>query len=523
MLSAIYLNFNCKNVLYQQTERMHMMNRCIVKIVMSMVFSLLVLLPDSNAEQSNNQLQPYPENPFYLAWGETPVFPIGGAGIHSWYPLSGFDGVTYQDQLERLAVVVKSIDNPHVCGITRCLAYSPVAKGDYSGEALQPWLLLDDGRYDLTQFSPEWEKRLQHYLSIALENRIVISLEIWDDWSLTRGPGGARDPGPGLVWNIHPFNPKNNINYDETVLPANAERCNPPFYRTIPSQDDNPIVLDLQKLYVNRLLEFASDHPNVMINISNESRATLEWSQYWATYIREHAAPGLMIGDMPSTNRRDGHGECDPELNPLTLSTDPLYDYVDIAQGVSRHEFGAAVKQAIGGAERIRMYRAAMESADTRRPLVISKDYTNYGLDGDIVFWSRFVGGASTSRFHRPWGEEAETVVQYQHEAMERLGRFIAKVPFWNMAPAPEMLTRLPEGTNANVLAAPDGPVVIQLLGGGAGNTMLIDVGSGAWKILWVDPATGQDLAQSEVSTDNAMLELEIPGDLVHRILLLQR
>ena len=499
------------------------MIRYTILIVFAMIVNMLILLSDTNAEQSSSLIRPHSENPYYLSWDGTPVFPIGAAGIHSWYPLSGFDDVTYQEQLVRLAAAIKAIDNPHVCGFARCLAYSPVTVGERTGEVLQPWLLLEDGRYDLEQFSPEWEKQLHHYLAIALENRIIISLEVWDDWSVTRGPGGAHDPGPGFVWNIHPFNPINNINYDESVLPATTEHCNPPFYRTIPSQDDNPTVLNLQKHYVNHLLGIASNFPNVMINISNESRASLEWSRYWASYIRDHAASGVMIGDMPSTNRRDGGGECDPDLNPLTLCTDPLYDYIDIAQGVSRHEFGAASRQALGGAERIRLYRDAMNNAGLQRPLVISKDYSNFGLEGDIVFWSRFVGGAATSRFHRPWGEEAETVVQYQHEAVEHLGRFIAKVPFWTMAPAPEMLTYLPKDASANVLAAPDGPVVFQLLGGSEGDTLQVNVGSGTWKVLWVNPATGQDLKNGEVSTDNSVFELEIPGELEHRILLLQR
>ncbi len=469
--------------------------------------------------QAEPRLQPYADNPFYLAWDGVPVFPVGAAGIHSWYPLSGFDGVPYQEQIERLAAALEGIDSPHVCGFVRCLPYSPVTTGEHSGEVLQPWLLTEDGRYDLTEFAPEWEARLRDYLQMALDRRIVVSLEVWDDWSLTRGPGGAHNPGEDRVWNIHPFNPENNINYDDSVLPATTERCNPPFYRSIPSQDDNPTVLALQQHYANRLLDIAADYPNTFINISNESRASLEWSRYWAAYIREHAVPGTMIGDMPSTNRRDGQGECDAELNPLTLSTDPLYDFVDIAQGVSRHEFGSPQRQALSGGERIRMYRQAMIDADTRRPLVVSKDYSNYGLEGDIVFWSRFVGGASSTRFHRPWGEHAEMMVQYQHEAAERLGRFIADIPFWTMAPMQELVTQLPEGAGANVLAAPESHVVIQLLGGAEGDTLQVDLGAGTWAMRWIDPATGAELASGEITADGAPLPIEIPGDLEHRIL----
>ncbi len=57
-----------------------------------------------------------------------------------------------------------------------------------------------------------------------------------------------------------------------------------------------------------------------------------------------------MTGEMPSTNRKDGGGECEAYFNPMTLSTDPAYEYVDIAQAVSGHEFGGdSFRQAVEG------------------------------------------------------------------------------------------------------------------------------------------------------------------------------
>jgi hypothetical protein len=138
----------------------------------------------------------------------------------------------------------------------------------------------------------------------------------------------------------------------------------------------------------------------------------------------------MLIGDMPSTNRKDGGGECDPAFSPLTLCTDPRYDFVDIAQGVSGHEFRTARDQALGGARRIAAYRQAMSEAGTRRPLIVSKDYTRGPEGGDLVLWSRFVGGAATARFHRLAGNHPKSVSDFQHEAVGRLAQFIARVPF---------------------------------------------------------------------------------------------
>ncbi len=425
----------------------------------------------------------------------------------------------------RLAGVMEEIGSPHVCGFVRCLPYDPMNHMHDGAvkEVLQPWVKLADGRYDLERFEPKWDKRLRAFLTAALQRRIVVSLEIWDDWSVTRGPGGAYDPGAGAAWNAHPFNPRNNVNYDESVLPATTARCDAPFYSTIPSRRHIRRVLDLQKRYVDHLLAIASEYPNILISIANESRAHLEWSRFWAETARQQVPSGMMIGEMPSTNRKDGGGECEHAFSPLTLCTDQKYDYVDVAQGVSGHEFGSPREQALGGGRRLLEYRRAMAEAGTRRPLVVSKDYTRGPDGGDMVLWGRFVGGAAAARFHRLAGNHPESIRRFQHEAVARLGRFIARVPFWRMHPEPGLVKELPSGAGANVLAEPGGPCVVQLIGGGKGDKLRLTLPSGTWAVRWIDPATGRELTRSEATSDATGLELEIPEEGEHYIIHLYR
>mgnify|MGYP006288506453 CR=1 FL=1 len=416
------------------------------------------------------RIQPYSENPHYLAWGETPVYGLGATNYHSWTPISRPDNYDIQVNLSRLAEVIDEIGSPHVRGFVRCLPYDPMNHmhdGDVD-RVLQPWVKMEDGRYDLEQFEPEWENRLRDYLQTAQEHGIIVSFEIWDDWSVTRGPNGAYDPGEGAAWNAHPFNPNNNVNYDESVLPNSTNQCNAPFYSTIPTKKHIESVLELQKNYVNKVLSIASDFSNIMINISNESRADLAWSHFWAEYIRQQVAPEIMIGEMPSTNRKDGGGQCQHEFSPLNLNTDPHYDFVDIAQGVSGHEFGSPREQAIGGGKRIYDYYKAMAEVGTVKPLVTSKDYTRDANGGDIVLWSRFIGGVAAARFHRPAGNHPESVSQFQHDAIERLGQFIAQIPFWHMQPSPEVVNTIPKDAGSNILANPKSHCVVQLIGGQA-------------------------------------------------------
>ncbi|SHI44225.1 hypothetical protein SAMN05444280_102101 [Tangfeifania diversioriginum] len=466
-----------------------------------------------------------PENPHYLLWDETPVFLLGATGYHSWTPVSRPAEVNFIEQLDRLAKVIDDIGSPHVRGFVRCLPYDPM-NHMHDGEVekvLQPWLKLDDGRYDLAQFEPEWEKRLRDYLNAAFERHIVVSLEVWDDWSVTRGPGGAYDPGEGNGWNGHPFNPKNNVNFDETILSAETSVCNAPFYKTIPKRNNNTQVLSLQKKYVDRLLSVATNYPNVILNISNESRAHLDWSRFWAGYIREKVPSGFMIGEMPSTNRKDGGGECEYEFSPLNLCTEPFYDFVDISQGVSSHEFGPPSKQAIGAGERILQYRQAMAEAETQRPLIVSKDYSRDENGGDMVLWSRFVSGAASARFHRPAGDDPESVIDFQHAAIGRLGRFIAKIPFWQMSPNPGIVVKLPEGTGANVLAEPASVCAIQLIGAAKSGSVYLDLSPGNWNVQWIDPSTGNEINELEVSAGESPVKLDFLDGKDHRIILLKK
>jgi hypothetical protein len=468
-------------------------------------------------------VRPYAENPYYLAWDGVPIFPLGATGHHAWTPISRPTEVDIEAQLDRLAAVIDGIGSRHVRGFVRALPYDPMnhMHDGTVGRVLQPWMRLEDGRFDLERFDPEWGERLREYLDAALARRIVVSLELWDDWSLTRGAGGEWDPGPEGAWNAHPFNPKNNVNFSEGLLSVTTAACGAPFYETVSGSPAAEPILRVQQLYADHLLDIAADYANVLVNLSNESRAPLGWSRFWAEHVRERLDAGMLIGDMPSTNRRDGRGECDPELNPMTLATDPRYGYVDVAQAVSRHEFpGPDVRnQVLGGGRRLHAYRLAMAEAATPRPLIVSKDYTLGPAGGDMVLWSRFVGGAAAARFHRPNREDGQDVVDFQHEAVGRLGRFIADVPFWRMHPAPALLRSLPAGSGANVLAEPGGHVVVQLLGGAAGERIALDLPPGRWLGRWVDPARGEELEQLDIGAREAQLGLAMPVELEHLIL----
>lgn len=482
--------------------------------------------PDSSstptATGTEAYLQPYSENPHYLAWGNTPVFGLGATGYHSWTPISRPGTMDFEVQLDRLADVMEDIDSPHVRGFVRALPYDPM-NHMHDGpveRVLQPWVRVKEaGRYDLEQFEPAWEKRLKNFLDASLERDIIVSLELWDDWSVTRGPGGQYDPGTGAAWNAHPFNPANNVNFGRGVLPETTAVCNAPFYSTVPSRDHIEPVLRLQKLYVDRVLEIASGYPHVLINLSNESRAHLDWSRFWAGYVRDRVPERIMIGDMPSTSRDSDDGQCEPAFSPAALAGDSRYDFVDVAQAVSGHSFDSFRGQALGGGRRIQNYRRTMDNTGRRKPIVVSKDYGRTSDGGNRVLWSRLVGGAATARFHRLGAEHGQEVIDFQYEAVRRLGRFLGRIPFWRMHPAPELIEKLPGSIGANILADDERHLVMQIIGEAGGGDLTLNLSSGAWNIEWINPATGETIDRVARQTNGSPLQLDFPGDYNHRIL----
>ncbi|MEX2511564.1 MAG: hypothetical protein WD398_01550 [Cyclobacteriaceae bacterium] len=474
------------------------------------------------AQNQGNGIQAYPNNPHYLSWGNTPVFLIGAAGFHSWTPNSRPGTAQIENQLEKMGKLINEINSPHIMGMVRWLPYDPMnhLHDGKVKEVLQPWKKNPDGKYDLSQFSPDWEKRLLKLLESSLEKRIIVVMELWDDWSVTRGPGGAYDPGGNFGWNGHPFNPKNNINYDEETLPATTQACEAPFYQTLPSKSNNQEVFQYQKIYIDHLLSLIKGYPHVLLNVNNESRADLVWSRYWAEYAKKQFP---MIGDMPSTNRKDGGGECIDGFNPMALALDPLYGFVDISQGVSGHEFNSPTAQAIEGGKRIMAYREAMKANGQVKPLVVSKDYTRDENGGDIVIWSRFINGTASTRFHRPAADAPPSVVEFQHAAMLRLGKFVSKIKFWEFSPSPQLITKLPEGMAANALSNETDVLVLQLLGGQKNVAMEILLPAGQWKMTWIDPSTGLKIEEYPIAHSKNSLSLKIPSDSLHLIALLEK
>lgn len=434
------------------------------------------------------RLTVFEANPHYLAVDDHPVFLIGASHPGGWRPLGYLDRPLTAD-IDRLGELVDDIGSPHVRGLLRLLPYT-------HGGALQPWVYDPNaGVYDLDSFDPAWERRLRRYLDAAAAHGHVVSLELWDDWSITRGTGGAADPAGETPWDEHPFNPDNNRNYDEDALPRETSACDAPFYATVFGDDRAVPVLARQRRYVAYLVACTDEYENVVYTVSNESRATLAWSRYWATFVGETAEQDHLVAEMPSTDRDQGQGECDPELSPSTLFDDDQYDYVDCSQALSAHSFGSAVHDIVAKTtDRVRSYDDQMERSGSVKPLVVSKEYTNDEPDGRPVVWSKFVSGAASARFHRSQPErwdQTEATTDFQFDTIEALGTFVAETGFWHQSPDRTVVQDAPADAVTVARSDPGSSYVVLVVDGNGGD-VVVSLARGTYEVDWYDAGTAE-------------------------------
>jgi hypothetical protein len=74
------------------------------------------------------------------------------------------------------------------------------------GFEVYPFRAVGGGKYDLERWNEDYWNRFERLLRATAKRRIFVQIEIWDRFDDTDSGGSDR-------WQIHPYNPKNNVNY----------------------------------------------------------------------------------------------------------------------------------------------------------------------------------------------------------------------------------------------------------------------------------------------------------------------
>ena len=86
----------------------------VMKVISVLAILLLINITCESDSGITERIQPWPDNPHYLAWGNTPVFLLGATGYHGWTPISRLCPEDFYDQFHHLDRDIRDIGSPNV-------------------------------------------------------------------------------------------------------------------------------------------------------------------------------------------------------------------------------------------------------------------------------------------------------------------------------------------------------------------------------------------------------------------------
>ncbi|MGB5230500.1 MAG: hypothetical protein WBN83_03145 [Desulfoprunum sp.] len=411
-------------------------------------------------------LQPWAGNPWYWSYRGEPVLLLGGSDDDNLFQWPEKDLVA---QLDRLAAAGGNVIR------------NTMSDRKDKGFEVYPFKRLADGRYDLGEWNEEYWTRFERLLRETAQRRIFVQIEIWDRFDFT-------DQGGRAHWQIHPYNPKNNINYSHEEsgfaprYPDHPAANRQPFFFTTPNQRHNRTVLPFQQRFVDRMLDHTLRYDHVLYCIDNETSGEEEWGRHWARVVKERAAKA---GRTVYVTEMWDDWNLAAARHKRTFDHPELYGFVDVSQ--NNHISG---QKHWDNFLHVRRYLA-----DRPRPMNSTKTYGAGGgkvgqtdQDGIERFWRHLLAGAASLRFHRPdaglgLGDKAVAAIR----AARKLE---SKIPLWSVTPAIELLAdRQP---NEAYLAVAAGTAYALYFPAGGEVRLDLPAARGPWTVNWIDIAAGE-------------------------------
>lgn len=379
---------------------------------------LLLVIALAAGTRAGEPLRPHEENPWYWSYHGKPVLLLGGSDDDNLFQWSE---KKLGAQLDRLASAGGNV-----------IRNTMSDRKDHGFE-VYPFKQLDDGKYNLNEWNEEYWSRFQRLLAETAERNIFVQIEIWDRFDYTDDRDSNR-------WQIHPYNPSNNVNYSYQEsgfakrYPDHPGQNKQPFFFTTPKQRNNQTVLRFQERYVNKLLDLSLPMDHVLYCIDNETNGEEEWSRYWAQLVRQRAAKE---GKRIFVTEMWDDWNLAAERHKRTFDHPELYDFVDVSQ--NNHNKG---QKHWDNFLHVREYLASQP-----RPMNTTKTYGATGnkfghndQDGIERFWRHLLAGAASMRFHRP---DSGLGLSDKAVACIRAARKLESlVPLWTLQPANQLLSK---------------------------------------------------------------------------------
>ena len=424
-------------------------------------------------------IKPWSENHWYWSYQGEPVMLIGGSDDDNLFQWPEKELIV---QLDRMANAGGNVIR------------NTMSDRKDKGFEVYPFRQLKDGKYDLGKWNKEYWKRFERLLNETSKRGIIVQIEIWDRFDYSRDR-----------WPIQPYNPQNNINYtyDESgfaeTYPDHPGKNKQAFFFTTPNQRNNPVVLEYQHRFVDKLLDIALKYDNVLYCMDNETNSEEEWGRYWAKYIKERAKEkGKQIYVTEMWDDWDLAGD----HHKRTFDHPELYDFVDVSQ--NNHNKG---QKHWDNFSYVRKYLSG-----TPRPINTTKIYGantgRYGTDQDAIerFWRHLLAGAASVRFHRP--SSGQGLNDKAVSSIRAARKLESVIPLWSVKPANELLSEREEN-EAYLAADPGKSYAVYFPDGGEVKLDVTDV-NGKLKVRWINIGTGE-WGNSQEFTGGGKIRLSTP------------
>jgi hypothetical protein len=436
--------------------------------------TLAVTCLGSAADAENaDRIQAWSKNPSYWQYKGKPVMLLGG---------SKTDHIFLLDELK------EHLDEIHAVGAN----YVRNTMSQREGVELKPHKLLPDGKFDMNQWNEEYWKRFQNMLKWTAEREIFVQIEVWDRFDYAEGN-----------WQISPWNPRNNINYEYAQSGFGEHYSNShlysdthPFFHTIKDTSRYAVRYDLirryQEAFVNKMLSYSLHYGHVLYCMNNETSSEAGWGQYWINLIKKRAAEkGVTVW---TTDMFDDAFEGAHAKHASVVFDDPEhYMFADISQVNSRN-----YDQTHWDRLQQLLPRINKHPRPSNHTKIYGSGYHSFGTggpeDGIERFWRNILGGSASARFHRPnSGNGLNDLAKGSIKAARLLE---SQIKFWEIEPHMELLSN--RQPNEAYLAAKPGERYALYFTNGGSVGLDLSKAPGTFNITWISVAMGMPVQTSQ-------------------------
>jgi len=448
----------------------------------TLAITIVLIFYFGTISAKDNHIQPWKENPWFWQYKGKPLLLLGASS----------DDNLFQWPAKMLIPHLDSMKSVGANYVRNTMSDRQDRKFE-----LYPFKKTENGKYDLNQWNDEYWQRFEFFLKETKKREIIVQIEVWDRFDYARNN-----------WPPHPYNPKNNINYNEAEsgldleYPDHPGQNKQPFFFTTPKQRNNEVLLKFQKQFVEKMLSYSLKFDHVLYCMDNETSAEEEWAIFWAEFILSKTTESKK--EIYVTEMWD-NWDLTTDHHKRTFDHPERYSFCDVSQNNQKKG-----QVHWDNFQWVRNYISTQP-----RPLNTVKTYGADGgphgntKDGIERWWLHVLGGAASARFHRPPAGLGLSELSMNSVKVAR--EIEQNVKFWELQPGNELLSEREE--NVAYLTSKPGEVYIVFFTNGGEVGLDLSAVKSSFTIRWFDIRNGKMVSESKID-GGKIVNLKAPAEL---------